>query len=72
MSPRITVWRHSENLLRPISDTVQFFYLHLEPMKITYTVELHGLNTYGSFTTAVSNSFLVPRKKSIGCKFGIM
>ena len=28
-------------------------------------------NTDVSFTTAVSNSFLSPRKKFIGCRFGI-
>ena len=31
-----------------------------------------GSNTEGSFTTAVSNSFLSPWEKSIGCRFWII
>ena len=40
--------------------------------KTTIQENFSGSNTDGSFTTAVSNSFLSPKEKSLGCRFGII
>ena len=45
----------------------------MSSIKMYTTVELFsGSNTDGSFTMAVSNSFLSPWKKYQSCRFGII
>ena len=46
-----------------------FFFVFLTCM---LQLSFNGSNTDGSFTTAVSNSFLSPLEKANSCRFGII